>query len=143
MVWKHENCTQKQKSWVASYYGCSLSLGEAARISHALHWDKKVILSNLMSCHVMSCHAMSYPLISCHLNASMRCFKHDEPAWPGGKARSAGELKDAGLTPCLGSPFSSKIMIYGHCLATFPCTVNETLKWLTSLPILMRKSFWW
>ena len=34
-----------------------------------------------------------------------------------------------------GSPFSSqKIVIYGHCLAlTLRCTINETLKWLTSL----------
>ena len=40
-----------------------------------------------------------------------------------------------------------KIMILNHCppncLVTLPCTINETLKWLTSLPILMRKSLWW
>ena len=33
--------TEEEKSW--SYYGCSLSPGIAAQISHALHWDKKVI----------------------------------------------------------------------------------------------------
>ena len=26
---------------------------------------------------------------------------------------------------------------------TLSFTVNETLKWLSSLPILMQKSFWW
>ena len=26
---------------------------------------------------------------------------------------------------------------------TLPLTINETLKWLSSLPILMQKSFWW
>ena len=31
-----------QKTWVAPYYG-SLSPGKAARISHALHWDKTVL----------------------------------------------------------------------------------------------------
>ena len=56
--------------------------------------------------------------------------------------RSAGKQKDAGSTPRFGSPFSSKIVIYGHCLGILPCTINETLKWLTSLPVLMRKSFW-
>ena len=41
--------------------------------------------------------------------------------------RSAGKRKDAGSTPHFGSSFSSKIVIYGHCLVTLPCTVNETL----------------
>ena len=31
----------------------------------------------------------------------------------------------------------------GHCLVTLSLTINETLKWLSSLPILMQKSFWW
>ena len=29
------------------------------------------------------------------------------------------------------------------CLVTLSLTVNETLKWLSLLPILMQKSFWW
>ena len=33
------------ESWVASYCGYPPSPGKTARISHALHWDKKVILS--------------------------------------------------------------------------------------------------
>ena len=41
-----------------------------------------------------------------------------------------------------GSPFSSKIVVCGHCLVTLSLTVNETLKWLSSLPILMQESFW-
>ena len=57
--------------------------------------------------------------------------------------RSAGKRKDAGSSPRFGSPFSSKVVIYGHCLVTLPCTINHILKWLTSLPILTRKSFWW
>ena len=40
--------TGEKKSWVALYYGCLLSLGKAAQISCALHWDKKVIKSNLI-----------------------------------------------------------------------------------------------
>ena len=31
----------------------------------------------------------------------------------------------------------------GHCLVTLSLTVNERLKWLSSLPILMLESFWW
>ena len=42
------------------------------------------------------------------------------------------------------SPFSSKnVVVCGHCLVTFYLTINETLKWLSSLPILMQESFWW
>ena len=45
----------------------------------------------------------------------------------------------------LGSPFVfKKVVVYGHCLVTLPFTVNEALKWLSSLPVLMWKSFlWW
>ena len=42
-----------------------------------------------------------------------------------------------------GSPFSSKVVVCGNCLATLSLTINETLKWLSSLPILMQESFWW
>ena len=28
-------------------------------------------------------------------------------------------------------------------LVTLSLTINETLKWLSSLPILMQESFWW
>ena len=42
-----------------------------------------------------------------------------------------------------GSPFSSKAVVCGHCLVTLSLAVNETLKWLSSLPILMQESFWW
>ena len=41
-----------------------------------------------------------------------------------------------------GSPLSSKVVVCGHCLATLSLTINETLKWLSSLPILMQHSFW-
>ena len=40
----HENTAHrrtKQQPWVAPYYGCSLSPEKAARLSRALHWDKK------------------------------------------------------------------------------------------------------
>ena len=47
-TWKH--CTQgkKNRNWVAPYYDCSLSLGKAAWIPCALHWDKTIIESNLI-----------------------------------------------------------------------------------------------
>ena len=34
-------------------------------------------------------------------------------------------------------------MVCGHCLVTLALTITETLKWLSSLPILMQESFWW
>ena len=43
-----------------------------------------------------------------------------------------------------GSPFfSKKVVVCGHCPVTLSLTVNETLKRLSSLPILMQESFWW
>ena len=44
---------------------------------------------------------------------------------------------------CFGSPFSSKVVVCGHCLVTLSLTINETLKWFSLLPILMQESFWW
>ena len=35
------------------------------------------------------------------------------------------------------------VVVCGHCLVTLSFTIDETLKWLSSLPILMQKSFWW
>ena len=42
-----------------------------------------------------------------------------------------------------GSPFSSKVVVCGPRLVTLSLTIYETLKWLSSLPILMQESFWW
>ena len=39
-------------------------------------------------------------------------------------------------------PFSSKMVVCGHHLMTLSLTINETLKWLSSLPISMQESFW-
>ena len=46
---------------------------------------------------------------------------------------------------CFSSPFSftSKVVVYGHCLVMLSFTINETLKWLSLLTILMQKSCWW
>ena len=33
-----------------------------------------------------------------------------------------------------GSPVSSKVVVCGHCLVTLSFTINETLKWFSSLP---------
>ena len=43
-----------------------------------------------------------------------------------------------------GSAFSSKgLWFVDTCLVTLSLTMNETLKRLSSLPILMQESFWW
>ena len=38
-----------------------------------------------------------------------------------------------------GSPLSSKVVVCGHCLVTLPLTINEILKRVTSLAVLMQK----
>ena len=57
--------------------------------------------------------------------------------------RYAGKQKGLGSIQLrLSLPFR-KVVVGGHCLVTLSLTVNETLKWLSSLPILMQESFWW
>ena len=36
-----------------------------------------------------------------------------------------------------------KVLVCGHCPVTLSLTINETLKGLSSLPVLMQESFWW
>ena len=36
-----------------------------------------------------------------------------------------------------------KVVVCGHRLVSLFLAVNETLKWLSSLPTLMQESFWW
>ena len=40
-------------------------------------------------------------------------------------------------SPRFGSRLSSKVVVCGHCLVTLSLTINQTLKWLSSLPVLM------
>ena len=68
----------------------------------------------------------------------------NEPVWPSGKALLRLVSRGTSVRICFGSPFSaSEVVVCGHCLVALSLTINETLKWLSSLPTLMQKSFWW
>ena len=55
-----------------------------------------------------------------------------------------GEKEKASARFRFGSPFSSKrLWFVDTVFVTLSLTINETLKWLSSLPILMEESFWW
>ena len=71
-----------------------------------------------------------------------KIIPHKEPVWPRGKALEAGS-KRASVRFLFVSPFSSKVVVCGHCFMTLFLTITETLKWLSSLPTLMQESFWW
>ena len=57
--------------------------------------------------------------------------------------RSAGKQKVLSSIPLPLSVLFEKVVVCGHRLVTLSLTINETLKWLSSLPILMQESFWW
>ena len=48
------------------------------------------------------------------------------------------KANDMGSIPSSRSLFSSNVVDHAHCLVALPLIINETLKWLTSLPILMQ-----
>ena len=57
--------------------------------------------------------------------------------WKDGKQKGLGSI-------LLRLSFIFKmVVVCGHCLVTLSLTINETLKWLSSLPILMEETFWW
>ena len=45
--------------------------------------------------------------------------------------------------PRFGSPFSSKVAVIYGLFVILSLTIKDTLKWLSSPPILMQESFWW
>ena len=57
--------------------------------------------------------------------------------------RWAGKQKDLGSIPLRFSLLFKKVVVCGHCVVTVSLTINKTLKWLSSLSILMQESFWW
>ena len=65
-----------------------------------------------------------------------------EQTWPGGQTLD-WYPDDIGSIPRFGCPLFSELVICGHRLVTLPLTINKTFKCLSSMPILMRKSFWW
>ena len=62
--------------------------------------------------------------------------------WPTGKALYRLISRRASARFRFGCPFSSKVMVCGHCLVPLSLTINETLKWHSPLPILMEESLW-
>ena len=73
---------------------------------------------------------------------------HCEPVWPSGGAAALDWLWSRGTSVRIrfGFPFSSKVVVCGHWLVTLSLTINETLKLLWSLPILMQAGshwLWW
>ena len=55
--------------------------------------------------------------------------------------RWAGKQKDLGSILLQLSFLFKKVVLCGHRLVTVSLTTNETLKWLSSLPILTQESF--
>ena len=67
-----------------------------------------------------------------------------EPVWPSGKAlgwQVGSSIDSASALPPLH--LFEKVVVCGHCLVTLSLTINETLKRLSFVPVLMQKSFWW
>ena len=59
--------------------------------------------------------------------------------WPSGKPHEVGKQKNLGsILLRLSFLFKKAVVQYGHCVATLFLTINETLKWLSSLPMLMQ-----
>ena len=56
--------------------------------------------------------------------------------------RLAGKHKDIGSIPPIGCP-ARQTLRFVDSLVTVSLTVSETLKWLSSLPILMQESYYW
>ena len=95
-----------------------------------------------------SCGA-KYKPISCPSSFSpwaqggRRVFKRVRGQFGLAVRRWAGKQKDLGSIPLRLSFLLQRFVVCGHCLVTLSLTINETLKWLSSLPILMQESFWW
>ena len=71
-----------------------------------------------------SCLSLVRSINSGYVPATLRVSQKPPSPPPGSRCGLAvrclaGKLKDLGSIRC-GSPFSSKIVVYGHCLVTLP-----------------------
>ncbi len=57
--------------------------------------------------------------------------------------RQAGKQNGLGSIPLRLSFLFKTVVVCGHCLVILSLRINETLKWLSLLPILMQESLWW
>ena len=65
------------------------------------------------------------------------CIYNSHAPVPNVTNPEGGRLVNTGtkIRFCFSSPFSSKVVVCGHCLVTLSLTVKETFKWISSLPI--------
>ena len=54
-----------------------------------------------------------------------------EPVWPSGQGGRLVSGRTSVQYRFSSPPFSSKVVVCGHCLVTLSLTINETLKWLS------------
>ena len=52
-------------------------------------------------------------------------------------------LVSNGLATIIYIHHKEPFVVSGHSLVTLTLTVNEILKWLSLLPVLLQESFWW
>ena len=91
-----------------------------------------------------ACVTSEYSLITLLYVIFYFVYLFPEPVWPSGKALGwkAEELRLESISALLSLQKLWSVDMW-HCLVTLSLTINETLKWLSSLPILMQESFWW
>ena len=61
-----------------------------------------------------------------------------EPAWPSGNEGAGSVSRQTSVWFDFSSPLSSNVVVCGHCPVTLSVTVNDTVRWFTSLPIWMQ-----
>ena len=91
--------------------------------------------------HIRSTMSLTKNPQSCILN-SFNVHMFCEPVWPSGKALG-WEAEGPRFESASALLSLQKLRSAGHCLVTLSLTINETLKWLSSLPVLIQESFWW
>ena len=102
----------------------------------------------LILCSMLCVHMLHIDRSIWRAEPYYACIKADlsnNQAWwaglAGGKALVGGRTS---VRYRFGSPFSSKrLWFVDTVLWLCPSLPTETLKWLSSLPILMQESFWW
>ena len=109
-----------------------------SRVRRSNHWSipappRKPVLGVCVQIRPLHSPA-PFPLLSGGITSGGR----QQGLWAGLKQRPG-----LGSIPLRLSFFMKKVVVCGHSLVTLSLTINETIKWLSSLPILMQESFWW
>ena len=137
VVWCTQNALRQQQ-----FHNAPARWQPNSTVSTPLLWIFKMRYTNYSHPFRSKCNKSAVSLLERRITLYIEAINNKE-SWFG-LAEGVRLVSRRALAQfSFSSPLFKKAAVCGHCLVTLSLTFNETLKWLSLLPILMLESFWW